>query len=83
MSYSIHMMSIQIDTFLVDKSLFQRTIFGISKKVRFGEFLKNWSLRSNSVTRQVNFINTRIVEIAKIQKFKWDILSNFQTMWSW
>ena len=74
-------MSIQIDTFLVDKSLFKRTIFGISKKVRFGEFLKIWSLRLNSVTRQVNFINTRIVEIAKIQKFKWDILSNFQTMW--
>ena len=41
MSYSIHMMSIQIDTVLVDKSLFKRTIFGISKKVRFGEFLKN------------------------------------------
>ena len=48
MSYSIHMSSIQIDTFLVDKSLFKRTIFG--------EFLKNWSLLwSNSVTRQVNF----------------------------
>ena len=27
--------------------------------VHFGEFLKNWSLRSNSVTRQVNFKRTK------------------------
>ena len=44
--------------------------------VHFGEFLKNWSLRSNSVTRQ----DQKLVENAKIEKFKCDILSNFQTM---
>ena len=47
--------------------------------VHFGEFLKTWSLRSNSVTRQVNFNRTKIG--GKCQKFKCDILSNFQTMW--
>ena len=50
--------------------------------VHFGEFLKNWSLRSNNVTRQVSFNGTKILENAKIQKFKCDILSNFQTMWN-
>ena len=30
--------------------------------VDFGNFLKTWSLRSNSVTRQVNFIGTKIIE---------------------
>ena len=48
--------------------------------VHFGEVLKTWSLRSNSVTRQVSFNRTKIGENAKIQKLKCDILSNFQTM---
>ena len=52
----------------------------IPQLVHFGEFLKTWSLRSNSVTRQV-LIGQKLVENAKIQKFKCDILSNFQTMW--
>ena len=30
------------------------------KMVHFGEFLKTWSLRSNSVTRHVNFNRTKI-----------------------
>ena len=46
--------------------------------VHFGDFLKAWSLRSNSVTRQVNFNRTKIGGNTKIQKFKCDILSNFQ-----
>ena len=50
-----------------------------TKNGPFGEFLKTWSLRSNSVTRQV-LIGQKLVENAKIQKFKCDILSNFQTM---
>ena len=29
-------------------------------KIHFGEFLKTWSLRSNSVTRQVSFNRTKI-----------------------
>ena len=47
----------------------------IAKMVDYGEFLKTWSLRSNSVTRQVNFNRT------KIEKFKCNILSDFQTRW--
>ena len=50
--------------------------------VNFGEFLKTWSLRSNSVTRQVSFkIGQKLVENANIQKFKCDILGDFQTLW--
>ena len=49
--------------------------------VHFGEFLKTLSLRSNSVTRQVSFkIGQKLVENVKIQKFKRDIMSHFQTM---
>ena len=51
-------------TFWVDKSSLK-----MQKK---SEVLKNWSIRSNSVTRQA--VN------AKIEK--WDILSSFQTMCS-
>ena len=43
--------------------------------VNIGEFLKTWSLRSNSVTRQVNFNKIKIGENAKIEYFKCDILS--------
>ena len=42
-------------TFCVDKSSLIRP-----KMVHFGEFLKTWSLRSNSVTRHVNFKQTKI-----------------------
>ena len=41
----------------------------MSKTVNFGEFLKTWNFRSNSVTR--------LVENAKIEKFKRDILRGF------
>ena len=44
---------------------------------QFGVFLKNCSLRSNSVTRYVNFNRTKIDE-----KFKCDIFGDFQTMCS-
>ena len=62
--------------------LFEWTKF--IKKVKngqFGEFLKIWSLRSNSVTRQVNFNWTKIGENAKIETLKCDILDDFQTLW--
>ena len=49
--------------------------------VHFGEFLKTWSLRSNSVTRQVSFYRTKIGGKWQKSKFECDILSNFQTMW--
>ena len=42
--------------------------------VHFGEFLKTWSLQSNSVTRQDK-------NWWKMPKFKCDIVSNLQTMW--
>ena len=51
------------------------------KMVHFGGFMKTWSLRSNSVTRQVIFNRTK-KENAKIQKFKCDIFSKFQTLFT-
>ena len=42
-------------TFWVDKSLLK-----MPKMVNFGEFLKTWRLRQNSVTRQVTFNRTKI-----------------------
>ena len=42
-------------TFWVDKSSLK-----MPKMVHFGEFLKTWSLRSNSVTRHVSFNRTKI-----------------------
>ena len=51
-----------------------------SQKWYFGEFFKTLSLRSNSVTRHVTFNRTKIGGNAKIQNFKCDILSDFQTL---
>ena len=61
-------------TFWVDKSSLK-----MPKIVNFDEVLKTQSLRSNSVTRQVNFNWT------KIGKFKWGIFrwfSNIENWWS-
>ena len=44
-----------------------------------GEFLKTWSFRSNSVTRQVSFNRTK--NGGKCQNSKCDIFSNFQILW--
>ena len=53
------------------------------KMVHFGEFLKTWSLRSNSVTRQVSFKKDKNWwKMPKFKNSKCDILSNFQTMWT-
>ena len=46
--------------------------------VHFGEFLKTWSLRSNSVTRPVTFNKTKIG--GKCHNSNATFLSNFQTM---
>ena len=48
-----------------------------AKNGPFWRVFETWSLRSNSVTRQVNFNRTKLMKNAKIQKFKCDILSNF------
>ena len=50
-------------TFWVDKSWFK-----MPKMVHFGEFLKTWSLRSKSVTRQASFYKSKIG--GKCQKSK-------------
>ena len=47
-----------------------------AKNGQFGEILKIWSLRSNSVTRHVTFIGTKMLEKAKIEKFKCYIMNN-------
>ena len=55
-SFSIQPLKItEIGSFWVDKSSLK-----MPKMVHFDEFLKTWSLRSNSVTRQVNFHRTKI-----------------------
>ena len=51
-----------------------------AKNSQFGEFLKILSLRSNSVTRQATLIGQTLGENTKIEKFKWDILGDFQTL---
>ena len=50
------------------------------KMTNFDEFLKTLILRSNSVTRQVTFNKQKLVKNAKIQKFKCDILGDFQSL---
>ena len=52
-------------TFWVDKSSLK-----MPKIVHFGEFLKTWSLRSNSVTRQVNLIGQKLVRKCQILNVK-------------
>ena len=52
------------------------------KMVFFGDLLKIWSLRSNNVTRQVNFNMTKIGGKCQNWKIQCGILSNFQTMWT-
>ena len=57
--------------FWVDKSYLK-----MPKMVHFGEILKTWSLRSNSVTRQVSFNRPKIS--GKCQNSN-ETLGNFQT----
>ena len=54
------------------------------KMVNFGEFLKTWSLRSNSVTRQVSFNRTKIG--GKCQNSNaafWVIFKHCVEVWIW
>ena len=55
----------------------------VHKKCHFEDLLNTWSLRSNSVSRQVTFNRTKIggkCQNWKEKKIKCDILSNFQTL---
>ena len=51
--------------------------------VNFSEILKIRNLQSNSVTRKSLLTEQKLVKNVKIGKFKYDILSDFQTMWMW
>ena len=55
-----------------------QTLIKMPKIGQFGEFLKNWSLQSNSVTRQVNFDRTKISENVKIRKLNATFLMIFK-----
>ena len=61
-------------TFWLDKNWLE-----MPKIVNFGEFLKTWNMRSNSVTRQVNFNRTKIsgkCKNWKTQMWHFDWFSN-------
>ena len=65
-------------TFWVDKSSLK-----MPKMVNLGDLLKTWSLRSNSVTRQVKFNRTKIGEKcqnSKIQMRHFEWFSNNVTL---
>ena len=49
--------------------------------VNFGEFLKSEACGQTVLPDRSILIGQKLVENAKIEKFKCDILSNFQTMW--
>ena len=55
----------------------------LDKIVHFGEFLKKSAACGQiALPERSLLIRQKLVEIAKIKKFKCDILSYFQTMWS-
>ena len=51
------------------------------KMVNFGEFLKSEACGQTVLPEKSILIGQKLVENDKVQKFKCDILSNFQTMW--
>ena len=52
-----------------------------AKNGPFRRFFENPEMQSNSVTRQVNFNRKKkMMENAKIEKLKCDILGDFQTL---
>ena len=60
------------------------------KIVNLGEFLKTWSVRSNSVTRQVTFNRTKIGGkcqnwISKMRHFEWflNTVRVSKQVWNW
>ena len=69
----------------------QKFILKMPKMVNLDEFLKTWSLRSNSVTRQVNFNRTKISKKCQnskiqIQHFGWvsnTVLKGYNLKKSW
>ena len=61
---------------------YDKSSLKMPKIVHFGEFLKIWSLQSNSLNRQINLNWTKIGgKCQNFKIFKWDILGYFQTMW--
>ena len=69
-------------TFWVDKSWLK-----IPKIVNYGEFLKTWSLRSNSLVRQVTFNRTKMPKLKNLSAVfcvicKLCALAQFLSFWS-
>ena len=50
--------------------------------VNFGEFLKVEACGQTVLPDRSLLIRQKLVENAKIDKLKWDILSDFQTLWN-
>ena len=63
-------------TFWIDKNKLK-----MPNIVHFGEFSKIWSLQSTLLPDRSVLIGQNLVENDKIQEFKCDILSDFQSMW--
>ena len=63
-------------TFLVDKSSFK-----MPKMVNLASFWKTEAFGQTVLPDRSVLIGQKLVENAKIEKFKWDILDDFQTMW--
>ena len=57
-------------------------ILKMPKMINFGEFLKSWIFGQTVLPDRSILIGQKLVENGKLQKFKCDILSNFQTMCS-
>ena len=49
--------------------------------INFNDFFKNWSFRSNIVTKEVIFKDKNWFHKCQTWKFKWDILVDFEAMW--
>ena len=58
-----------------------RSTLKVPKKGQFWQVFENLKFAVKQCY-QIVLIRQKLVEIARFQKFKWDILSNFQTMWS-
>ena len=63
-------------TFWVDKSSLKMAIM-----IHFDEFLRIWRFRLNSVTRQLNFITTKVGWKCQNWKTQMRLFGDFQTLW--
>ena len=59
--------------------LFGQKLIKTTKVINFAEFLKNWSSRLTVLPDRSFLIGQKLLENAKIKKFKWDMLRISQT----